>query len=391
MLKLKNAALSLALCGALSAHAADPVKVGVALDISGPFATIGAETRDGLNLAIERLSGKLGGVPTEFLQTDFAGNPEQANQLVNRYLQRDKIDFFTGPVASNAALAVGPALFAARVPFLSSNPGPSQYAGKQCNPYFFGVSYQNDTYDEAAGKVANEKGYKNVVLIAPNYPAGKDHLSGFKRLYQGAIKDEIYTKVGQIDYAAEIAQIRAAKPDAVYFFLPAAMGINFIKQFVGSGLKDIPLIAPGFSADQDVIAAVGEPTLGIYNTAHWAHDLEVPANVEFVAAFRKKYDGRYPTVYAAQAYDVIMAMDAAVREVGGKVSDRAAVLAALKKADFQSVRGDFSYGPNHFPVQNYYLRVVGKDANGQLTNKLVSTVLEKHQDAYVGECQEITK
>ncbi len=165
------------------------------------------------------------------------------------------------------------------------------------------------------------------------------------------------------------------------------MGINFIKQFVGSGLKDIPLIAPGFSADQDVIAAVGEPTLGIYNTAHWAHDLEVPANAEFVAAFRKKYNGRYPTVYAAQAYDVIMAMDAAVREVGGKVSDRAAVLAALKKADFKSVRGDFSYGPNNFPVQNYYLRVVGKDANGQLTNKLVSTVMEKHQDAYVSECK----
>ncbi len=391
MLKLKNAALSLALCGVLSAHAADSIKVGVALDISGPFATIGAETRDGLNLAIERLDSKLGGVPTEFLQTDFAGNPEQANQLVNRYLQRDKIDFFTGPVASNAALAVGPALFAAQVPFLSSNPGPSQYAGKQCNPYFFGVSYQNDTYDEAAGKVANEKGYKNVVLIAPNYPAGKDHLNGFKRLYQGAINDEIYTKVGQIDYAAEIAQIRSAKPDAVYFFLPAAMGINFIKQFVGSGLKDIPLIAPGFSADQDVIAAVGEPTLGIYNTAHWAHDLEVPANVEFVAAFRKKYDGRYPTVYAAQAYDVIMAMDAAVRAVDGKVSDRAAVLAALKKADFQSVRGDFRYGPNNFPVQNYYLRIVDKDANGQFTNKLVSTVLEKHQDAYVGECQEMAK
>lgn len=387
MLKLKTTALALALCGALSAHAADPIKVGIALDISGPFATIGAETRDGLNLAIERLNHQLGGVPAEFLQTDFAGNPEQANQLVNRYLQRDKIDFFTGPVASNAALAVGPALFAAQVPFLSSNPGPSQYAGKQCNPYFFGVSYQNDTYDEAAGKVANEKGYKNVVLIAPNYPAGKDHLNGFKRLYKGAIKDEIYTKVGQIDYAAEIAQIRAAKPDAVYFFLPAAMGINFIKQYVGSGLKDIPLIAPGFSADQDVIAAVGEPTLGIYNTAHWAHDLNVPANIEFVAAFRKKYDGRYPTVYAAQAYDVIMAIDAAVREVGGQVSDRAAVLAALKKADFQSVRGDFSYGSNNFPVQNYYLRVVGKDANGQLTNKLVSTVMEKHQDAYVSECK----
>ncbi|MBK8183514.1 MAG: ABC transporter substrate-binding protein [Candidatus Competibacteraceae bacterium] len=390
MLKLKNAALLLALCGTLNAHAAEPatpIKVGVALDISGPFATIGAETRDGLNLAIGQLGNKLGGVPAEFLQTDFAGNPEQANQLVNRYLQRDKIDFFTGPVASNAALAVGPALFAAKVPYLSSNPGPSQFAGKQCNPYFFGLSYQNDTYDEAAGKVANEKGYKNMVLIAPNYPAGKDHLGGFKRFYKGAVKEEIYTKVGQIDYAAEIAQIRAAKPDAIFFFLPAAMGINFIKQFVAGGLKGIPLIAPGFSADQDIIQAVGEPMLGIYNTAHWAHDLQVPANAEFVTAFRKQYEGRYPTVYAAQAYDVVMAMDAAVREVGGKVNDREAVLAALKKANFKSVRGAFNYGPNNFPVQNYYLRLVEKDAKGQLANKLVATVMEKHQDAYVGECK----
>lgn len=386
MPKLKNAALFLTLCGALNAYA-EPVKVGVALDISGPFATIGAETRDGLNLAVERLGGKLGGVEAEFIQQDFAGNPEQATQLVNRFLQRDKIDFFTGPVASNSALAVGPALFAAKVPFLSSNPGPSAFAGKQCNPYFFGVSYQNDTYDEAAGKVANEKGYNNMVLIAPNYPAGKDHIGGFKRFYKGTVKEEIYTKVGQIDYAAEIAQIRAAKPDAVFVFLPAAMGINFLKQYVGSGLKEIPLISPGFTADQDVIEAVGEPTLGMLNTAHWAHDLKVPANVEFVEAFRKKYNGRYPTVYAAQAYDVVMAMDAAVREVGGKVADREAVVAALKKANFKSVRGELKYGPNNFPVQNYYLRVVDKDASGKLTNKLVGTVMDKHQDAYVGDCK----
>lgn len=385
MFTLKNAALAAACCTAFAAHAADAVKVGIALDISGPFAAAGAEAKDGFELAIEKLGGKLGGLPAEFIKTDFAGNPEQATQLVTRYLQRDKIDFFTGPIASNSALAVGPALFAAKVPFISSNPGPSQYAGKQCNPYFFG-QYQNDTYDEAAGKLANEKGYKNMVIVAPNYPAGKDHLNGFKRLYKGSLKDEIYTKVGQIDYAAEIAQIRAAKPDAVFFFLPGAMGINFIKQYIGGGLKDIPLVAPGFSADQDVIQAVGEPMLGLYNTAHWTHDLPLPANTEFVSAFRKKYDGRYPTVYAAMAYDAILAMDAAVRDVGGKVEDRAAVVKALAKPSFKSVRGEFSYGPNHYPVQNYYLRVVDKDAAGKLTNKLVATVMEKHQDAYVGEC-----
>lgn len=386
MPKLKTVAVSLALSAALGAHAAAPIKVGMALDISGPFATIGAETRDGFNLAIEKLGGKLGGVEAEFLQTDFSGNPEQANQLVSRYLQRDKIDFFTGPVASNSALAVGPALFAAKVPFLSSNPGPSQYAGKQCNPYFFAV-YQNDSYDEAAGKVANEKGYRNVVLIAPNYPAGKDHLNGFKRLYKGAVKDEIYTKLGQIDYAAEIAQIRVAKPDAVFFFLPGAMGINFVKQFVGGGLKDVPLIAPGFSADEDVIQAVGEPMIGVLNTAHWTHDLQNPANAGFVAAFRKKYDGRYPSVYAAMAYDTLMAMDAAVRDAGGRVDDREALLKALKNPSFQSVRGAYSYGANNFPVQNYYLREVGRDAEGRITNRLVGTTLERHQDAYVGACR----
>lgn len=384
MTKMKSAIFAMAMSSAIGAHA-EPLKVGIALDISGPFSALGTEARDGFNLAIEKLGSKLGGQPAEFLQTDYAGNPQQATELVNRYLQRDKITFFTGPIPSNAALAVGPALFAARVPFISSNPGPSQYAGKQCSPYFFG-QYQNDTYDEAAGKIANEKGYKNVVLIAPNYPAGKDHLNGFKRLYKGELKDEIYTKVGQIDYAAEIARVRTLKPDAVFFFLPGAMGINFIKQYVGGGLKDTPLIAPGFSADQDVIQAVGEPMLGLSNTAHWAHDLPVPANKEFVSAFRKKYDGRYPTVYAAMAYDTIMAMDAAVRDVGGKTDNREALVKALAKPSFKSVRGEFVYGANHYPVQNYYLRVVGKDAAGKLTNKLVATVLEKHQDAYVGEC-----
>lgn len=387
MYKLKHAlaCATLALCG-MAAHAADPIKVGIALDISGPFAALGAEARDGFNLAIAQLDSKLGGVDTQFLQTDFAGNPEQVNQLVARYLQREKIDFFTGPIGSNAALAAGPALFAAKVPYLSNNPGPSQFAGKQCNRYFF-AQYQNDTYDEAAGVVANQAGYANMVILAPNYPAGRDHLGGFKRTYTGKVVDEIYTKVGQIDYAAEIAQIRSARPDAVFIFLPGAMGINFIKQYVAAGLKDVPLVAPGFSADEDVMHAVGDAMLGLRNTAHWAHDLDNPANAAFVKAFREKYDGRYPSVYAAMAYDVVMAMDAAVRQAGGKVDDRAAVLAALAKAEYDSVRGAFRYGVNQYPVQNYYLRVVDKDDSGRMTNVLKGVVLENHQDAYVGECK----
>ena len=298
---------------------ADTIKVGIANDISGPFAALGAEARDGFNLAIKQLGGKLGGQPAEFLQTDMGGNPDQARQLVTRYIQRDKIDFFTGPIGSNVALAVGPALFAAKVPYLSNNPGPSQFAGAQCNAYWFGTSYQNDAFHEAAGKVAADRGFKKMFIMAPDYPAGKDALTGFKRGYKTAPGDELYTKLGQIDYSAELAQIRAAKPQAVFFFLPGAMGINFVKQFVSTGLsQSVKLIGPGFSADEDVIQAVGEPILGMLNTAQWSPDLDVPQNKAFVEAVRKEYKGRNPSVYAAQAYDVIMAMDAAVKQAGGK-------------------------------------------------------------------------
>ena len=370
------------------ALAQTPVKVGIANDLSGPYAALGAEARDGFNLAIKQLGGKLGGQPAEFLQTDMGGNPDQARQLVNRYIQRDKIDFFTGPIGSNVALAVGPALFAANIPYLSNNPGPSQFAGAQCNDYWFGLSYQNDAFHEAAGKVAADRGFKKMVIIAPDYPAGKDALNGFKRGYKQPVSQEIYTKLGQVDYAAELAQIREAKPDAVYIFLPGGMGIGFIKQFVSAGLnQSVKLIGPGFSGDEDVIQAVGEPMIGMFNTAQWAYDLDNEANRKFVAAFRKEYNNRNPSVYAAQAYDVIMAMDAAVRAVGGKVSDKPAVLKALKAADFASVRGSFKYGVNNFPIQAYYVRVIEKGSDGRVTNKLVGKVFDSYQDVYVGECK----
>lgn len=384
--RLSVMAALLAVPGVLLAQ--EPIKVGIANDISGPFSALGAEARDGFNLAIKVLGGKLGGIETEFIQTDMGGNPDQARQLVNRYLQREKIDFFTGPIGSNVALAVAPAVFAAKVPFLSSNPGPSQFAGAQCNPYWFGTTYQNDTYDEAAGQFATKSGFKKMVLVAPDYPAGRDHLNGFKKTYKGEVAEEILTRLGQPDYSAEIARIRAAQPDAVFFFLPGGMGINFVKQFSSAGLtQGVALVAPGFSADEDVIQAVGDPMIGIYNTAHWAHDLDIPENKAFVDAFRQEYGGRNPSVYAAQAYDVIMAMDAAVRQVQGKVDDRQAVLTALKQADYPSVRGRFEYAANQFPVQDYYLRVVERDASGRITNRLVETVFTDYRDSYVEQCK----
>lgn len=385
---LAAAALCLAAGSAsMAAAAAETIKVGVALDISGPFAGPGAEIRDGLNLAAKQLGNKLGGLPAEFLQADTAGNPETARQVADRFLKRDKVDFFTGPVGSNVVLAVGPSVFGAKVPFLSANPGPSQLAGAQCNLFFFGTSYQNDAMHEAAGQHAANKGYKKVVVLAPNYPAGKDAVNGFKRAYKQPVADEVYTKVGQLDFAAELAQLRAAKPDAVYIFQPGGMGINFIKQFMGAGLnKDIVLISSPFTADEDIIAAVGEPMVGIYNASSYAHDLDNATNKQFVAEFQKAY-GRLPTLYAAFAYDVVMNIDAAVKSLNGKLDDRAAVAKAVKTAKFNSVRGPVSYGNNQFLVQDYYLRQVVKTKDGKITNALQpGKLFTAHQDSYASQC-----
>jgi len=371
---------------AASAHAADKIKVGLLSTLSGAGAGLGVDIRDGFQLAMKHMDGKLGDVPAEIIVADDQMNPDAAKQTAERMIKRDKVHFMTGTVFSNIMLAIGPSAFQNKTFFISANAGPSQLAGKQCNPYFFSASYQNDSIHETVGKTVQDKGFKKVALLAPNYPAGKDALTGFKRYYKGEIAIESYTPLTQLDYGAELSKIRASGADAVYIFLPGGLGVNFIKQFHGAALnKEMTLFAPGFSADQDVISAVGEAMLGIFNSSQWAHDMDNSANQKFVADFEKEY-GRIPSMYASQGYDTARLMDAAVREVGGKVEDKAALRKALETVKFDSVRGPWSFGGNHFPVQDYYLREVVKDDKGRITNKLVGKVFENYTDAWASEC-----
>ncbi|BBB60436.1 ABC transporter substrate-binding protein [Undibacterium sp. KW1] len=378
---------SIAATNATCAFAADKVKVGMVTTLSGAGAGLGVDIRDGFSLAMKHLDNKFGNFPVEVITGDDQQNPDATKQLVDKLIKKDKVDLMTGIVFSNLMLAVGPTIFGAKVHYISANAGPSQYAGEQCNPYFFNVAWQNDSLHEAVGKQVNDKGFKNVALVAPNYPAGKDALTGFKRYYKGKVAEEIYTKLGQLDYATELAQIRNLKPDAVYIFLPGGMGINFIKQFVDAGLsKNAQLFGPGFSADEDIIKAVGAPMLGMFNASQWGHDMDNPQNKRFVADFQKEY-GRLPSLYASQGYDAAMLMDSAVRGVKGKIEDKDALGKAIKAANFKSVRGDFKFNSNHYPVQNYYARIVSKDAQGRVTNKTLSPVFTNHPDAYVASCK----
>ena len=385
-MKIKLLAAAL-LVFTVSAHGADKVKIGFISTLSGPSAAIGVDIRDAFLLAVKMNGGKLGGLPAEVLVGDDQFKPDVGRQIAEKNIRQDKVHFLTGIVFSNIMLASVPIAFENKVIYVSPNAAPSPMAGKDCSPYLFVASWPNDAYHEAAGQHATNRGYKNAYLIAPNYQAGKDSLTGFKRYYKGNVVAEVYTQLGQLDYAAELAQVRAAKPDALYIFLPGGMGINFIKQFVASGLsKDVPLIVPGFGDDQDIIRPVGEATLGLFDTAHWAIDFDNAANKKFVAAFEKEYK-RLPTVFAAQGWDTALLIDAAVRDTKGKIEDVEAVRKAMKAARFESVRGPFKFNRNQMPIQNYYLRVVAKDAQGRLVNKTIGTVFKDHGDAYVQDCK----
>jgi branched-chain amino acid transport system substrate-binding protein len=381
-------ALSLGLvCASGFAQNDAPVKVGLLSTLSGPGAGLGVDIRDGFQLAVKLSGGKFSGRAVDVIVADDQASPDVGRQTADRLVKRDKVDFMTGIVFSNVMLAVGAPTFQSKTFYISANAGPSQYAGEQCNPYFFSASYQNDNMHEAVGKVVTDKGFKKVALIAPNYPAGKDAIAGFKRFFKGEVASETYTALNQLDYGTELSKLRATKPDAVYIFLPGGMGINFIKQFVGAGLsKDITLFGPGFSGDEDVIKAVGEPMLGMFNTSQWGHDMDNAANKKFVAEFEKAY-GRLPTLYAAQGFDAARLIEAAVRDSKGKLDDKAAVRKALEAAKFDSVRGAFKFNSNHFPVQDYYLRVITKDAKGRVTNRTLGTVFKAHSDAYAASCK----
>jgi branched-chain amino acid transport system substrate-binding protein len=365
---------------------AEPVKIGLITTLSGPGSHLGEDVRDAFRLAIERGEGTLGGIPVELVVEDDGLRPQTGVQIAERMRERDGIGIMTGIIFSNVAMAVVPRLVRGGAFYISANAAPSQLAGSGCHPNYFNAAYQNDNLHEAMGQYVTDAGHSNAYILAPNYPAGHDALAGFKRFYQGEIVAEVYTQLNQNDYAAELAAIRAANPEAVFFFKPGGMGINFVRQYAQAGLKDrIPLYGPAFSFDERLLAAVGDAALGVINSAQWNWDLDVPGNAEFVAAFREAY-GRTPTLYAAQGYDAAQLIGSGLAAVDGDISRADALRAALLAADFPSVRGEFRFGNNQHPIQHIYARQVVRAEDGGLTNQIVGQIFSDHVDAYAAEC-----
>src|SRR5829696_5739702 len=368
-----------------AAQAQDKLKIGVVATLSGPPAVLGGQLRNGFLLGVKSLGGKLGGREVEVIVQDDELKPDVAVGKVKAFVERDKVDFVVGPIFSNILQTILKPATDSGAFLVSPNAGTSNFAGKDCNANFFVTSYQNDQNHEVLGKYAQDKGMKKVFIMAPNYQAGKDALAGFKRYFKGEVLDEVYVPLNQLDYSAELSKIAAAGPEAIFVFLPGGMGVNFVKQFRQAGLADKITFLSAFTVDEGTLPAQQDAALGFFGGSNWAPNLDNPQNKAFVASFEKEY-GAVPGSYAFQAYDAAMLIDSALKATGGKTDNKDALRAALKKADFKSLRGAFKFNTNHYPIQDFYLVKVAKRADGKYQTEIAQKVFTDYADAHVKDC-----
>jgi branched-chain amino acid transport system substrate-binding protein len=367
------------------AGAQQKIKIGFITTMTGPQGVIGGYMKDSVELALDHLGRKVGGLETEIIYGDDQTKPDVGVQVAEEMLKKHQVDFVAGIIWSNVMMAVVPVVTGAGTIMVGTNAGASPLAGKACHPLYFSTSWNNDQTPEAMGKVMQEQGINDVYVLAPNYQAGKDMVAGFKRYYKGRIVEEIYTKLGQQDYQAEITQMRSKNPKAVFAFYPGGMGIQFLRQFDQAGLRgQLPLYTV-YTVDEISIPAVKEAALGNWETRFWSPDLKNAANQKYVSDYKKKY-GHLPVFYGAQSYDGIMLIDSAVRATKGNLKDTKALVAAMRKANFNSIRGPFKYNVNHHPIQNFYLLRAEKVGDG-IEMRIKKTVFENHKDSYFQDCK----
>ena len=392
---MKKTALALAAAAALlssPSHGDDKVKIGFVTTLTTPAGVIGRDMVDAVNLAMQDISGKMGGLEVELIIEDDGFKPETGKQKTDKLVKQDDVHFVSGFIWSHVLLASRKSALDGGKFLISSNAGPSQIAGKLCHENFFSTSWQNDQTPMAMGEVLNQQGVKSLYVMAPNYAAGKNMVAGVERTFKGEILGKDMTKWGkdaQLDFSAELAKAKASGADGIFVFYPGKAGGAFIKQYQQAGLQGEIALYTVFTVDSIALPNLQKAgmsgVLGSLNTQFWGPDLDTPQNKQFVSGFKKAY-GRYPSFYAAQSYDTIFLIKSAVEAVGGNLDDMDGMRAAMAKADFPSVRGPFRYGNNHFPIQNFYLRKVVEDADGVWTTTVVDTVLKDHQDVYAADC-----
>jgi branched-chain amino acid transport system substrate-binding protein len=380
-LSLSAGALAL---GLFAARAQEPLKIGVVSVLTGPAASLGQQVRDGFQLAVDQNGGKLGGVPVQITVIDDELKPDVAVGKVRSFVEGGKVDFVVGPVFSNILGAIAKPVLDSGAILISPNAGPSTMAGKACHQNFFVTSYQNDQVHEVLGKYAQDQNYKKAYIIAPNYQAGKDSLAGFKRYFKGEVLDEVYVPLNALDFSAELAKIASAKPDVVFAFLPGGLGVNFVKQWSQAGLTGKVPFLSAFTVDESTLPAQQDAAVGMFGGMTWAPNMDNPQTKTFVSAYEAAYK-IVPGSYAQQAFDAALLIDSAVKAAGG-TADKDKLRAAIKKADFTSLRGKFKFNTNGYPIQDFYLVKVAKRADGKFQTEIAQKVFEDYADPHAKDC-----
>src|SRR5262245_18389462 len=365
--------------------AAQTVKIGFITTTSGPQGAIGEHMKNSVELALDHLGRKVGGLDVEVIYGDDQVKPDVGKQLADEMLKKHKVNFVSGVIWSNVMLAVAPTVTSAGTFMIGTNAGPHELAGKMSHEMFLTTSWQNDQTPEAMGKYMQDQNITDVYAMAPNYAAGKDMVAGFKRYFKNKVVNEVYTPLGHQDYQTDISQLRAANPKAVFVYYPGGMGIQFLKQYAQAGLRGhIPLYSV-YTVAEISLPAVKEAALGQFETRYWSPDLKYAANEKYVADYKKEH-GKMPVFYGAQSYDGIMLIDSAIRAVKGDLTNKKGMIAAMRRADYKSTRGPYSYNTNHFPIENFYLLKAVQTPDGEFAMQIQKTVFESHKDAYVAEC-----
>ena len=363
------------------------IKIGFVSTFSGPVAVIGNDMRNSVELALDHLGRKMGGLPVEVIYEDDGFKPEVGKQKTDKLIESDKVDFISGYIWSNVLLASLKPIVDSKTFLVISNAGPSQIAGELCSPTVFSTSWNNDQTPQAMGLYMNQKGIKTAFLIGPNYAAGKDMLAGVASTFKGKVIGQELTKwPDQLDFSAELAKAKDAKPDAIFVFYPGRAGVQFLAQYAQAGLKGTIPLYTAFTIDELSLPLQKDLALGVPGAQEWVNDLPNEANKKFVADYIKKYPGLKPSFYGAQSYDAIMLIASGVAATKGNMADKVALQKALKKADFKSVRGNFKFGNNQVPIQNFYLQDVVKDAKGDFVLKTIATIVKDSQDIHHDKC-----
>lgn len=385
--KLAGLATGVAL-GALatSAALAEDIKIGMVVTLSGPPAALGQQIVDGFQLALEQNGGMLGGQPVDLIVEDDELKPDVALVKARSLLERDQVDFVVGTVFSNMLQAIFKPVVQSETFLISPNAGPSTFAGRNCNPYFFVTSYQNNQPAEVSGMIANEEGFKNVIAMVPNYQAGRDNIEGFRQTFTGNVVDDMFTPLGHQDFSPELARIATSGADALFTFMPGGMGVRLVRQFDAAGLSDKLKFLSVFTTDESTLPGQQDAALGFLSAGSWAPDMDNEANKAFVAAFEEKY-GYVPGSFAAQSYDAAQLIGSALERTAGNTDDKEAMRAALEAAAFTSVRGKFSFSNNHYPVQDFHMLKVAKREDGKFWTTVVKTVVEDYEDSFHQDCK----